>query len=307
MSQTDSAPANRDKRKRIALLISGGLAVCVLLLVFACHFVGIHSTRDIVAYRAMWRDRYHPIWKDLALRRIKRGDDVESLLKKHTPPGRADAGPYTKLVYVWGGAYRRLTVMSKNGKLIAAVAGAATWRHVFFEAPEQGESSDQAQRNYLNRLRLECDAYRIHHAIAAGRDVFLSDHVERREAPGMAPGAKQDNEMMRQLREIYGDRYIQFVTGAREELVVEATEVLAGDLEPGTTLTFPKGACDDADLAEPQTVFLSRPRQAEIEYMTVPRSTLEWYQSLTQDQIQEFEARWSARQANLRRAQRSTE
>ena len=65
--------------KKVAFVIASGLAVVVLLLVLLCYVAGIRSTTDVVAYRAMWRERYHPIWKDLALRRVKKGDDVALL------------------------------------------------------------------------------------------------------------------------------------------------------------------------------------------------------------------------------------
>ncbi len=273
---------------RTALLIAGGLAVFAVLLVFACHFVGIRSTRDIVAYRAMRREHYHPIWKDLALGRVKRGDDVESLLQKHTPLWRNDAGRYTKLVYVQGGADPGLTVMAKDGKLILAVAGAATWQHAFFDPAGQMESYTQAHRNYRKQLQLDKDAYRIHCAVTTGQDVFLSDHIEPRD---LLDESASDAEMMKQLAEIYGKRYVQRVPLTTEELTVEVKGVLYGDLEPGATLTFPKGRCDDADLAEAETVFVATQAQDETLYATVPHSALEWYQSLTPEQIQELEAR----------------
>jgi hypothetical protein len=60
--------ANQRIRRKAVLIVSGALAVVVLLLIFLCHFVGIHSRMDLVAYHQMWREGYPPIWKDLALR-----------------------------------------------------------------------------------------------------------------------------------------------------------------------------------------------------------------------------------------------
>ena len=82
-----------------------------------------------------------------------------------------------------------------------------------------------------------------------------------------------------------------------KKLTVEVKEVLSGNLNPGATLTFPERTCDDADLAKAETVFVcvfvSTQAQDETLYATVPRSALDWYQSLTPEQIQELEARRS--------------
>ena len=293
------APKRIIQRKTV-LIIAGGLAVLLLLLILLCHFVGIRSASDMVAYHQMWREQYPPIWKDLALRRIKKGDHIETLLKKHAPLWRNDAGPYTELRYAASTAHPGLTVMAKEGKLIAAAASGGRWRHIFFEAPEQGESFAQAETNYLNRLHLESDAYKIHRAIAGGQDIFRSQHIERSQVPNTDPGY---NEMMKQLQEIYGERYLQSMGAMQVELTVEVNEVLYGNLEPGTILNFPGDECDEADIEEPETVFLHfedggmifAHAAGEPLYMTVPKSALEWYQSLTPEQIQDLESRWSAK------------
>lgn len=276
-------------RRKVALVIAGGLAVAVLLLVLLCYVAGIRSTTDVVAYRAMWRERYHPIWKDLALRRVKKGDDVAALVEKHPPLYRNDAGPYTKLVYTQGGADPGLTVMAENGRLALAVAGAPTWQHVFFNAPGPMASYAQAQSEYRKRLRLDKDAYRIHCALTAGRNVFLSDRIERRTLVAqVSAGPGADEEYQRIVAIIRAE-------SRREELTVEVQEVVSGDVEPGTTLTFAKGRCDDADLEEAATVFLATETKGRTVYMTVPYSALTWYQSLTPEEIQALEARRSDR------------
>jgi len=275
--------SRRKTSTKVSLVSAGALVLVVLLLALLCHFVGIRSMRDIVAYRAMWRERYHPIWKDLALRRVKKGDGVEAVAQRHPPLYRNDAGPYTKLVYTQGGASPGLTVMAENGKLALAVAGAPTWRHVFFNAPGPMESYAQAQSEYRKRLRLDKDAYQIHRAIATGQDVFLSDHIEHRDLLDERKG--EDEELYKLLAALVAHG------GTGIELTVEAKKVFSGDLESGATLTFGKGTCDDADLAEAQTVFVSSEIRGKMRYTTVPHSALEWYQSLTPEQIQALVAR----------------
>lgn len=283
-------------RRKIVLIIAVALAVVALLLAFLCHFTGIHSARDIVAYRAMAREHYHPVCKDLALGRIRKGDDVEKLLQRHSPSHLERFGIYANLSYSPHGSFNTLTIVAKNSRLILARAGSCTWRHTFFNTPQEETAFACARREYREQMQLEEDAYKIHRAIALGQDVFLSDHVERREVPDTSPSAK---EMMAQLKAIYGDRYIHSVAMTQGELTVEIKDVLYGDLEPGAILKFPGDECDKADLDDPETVFLHfedggtmfEHAQGEPLYITVPKRALDWYESLTDDQIKAFEAR----------------
>lgn len=295
--QNNVAPEpQRSIRKKILHFIVGALTLLVLLGVLFCHHVGIRSTSDIAAYGAMWREDFPPIWKDLARGRIKKGDSIESVLQKHPLAYREDAGSYTSLDYFTGGLCQRgVIVIAKDGKLIAAKANGNGWQHLFFESPEQGETFRAAHRRFKERKQLEADAYEIHCAITAGQDVFLSDHVERRHVLLLA---SEDKEMLEQLKEIYGDKYIQSTQQTHEELAVEVKDVLSGDLEPGTVLMF-----EDTyhGLQTSEKVFLhfdddhalSPHARGEPANLTVSKSALDWYESLTPEQIQELVARRS--------------
>ena len=130
-----------------------------------------------------------------------------------------------------------------------------------------------------------------------GQDVFLVERVDRPEvAAGYGP------ELMRQLEEVYGKDYLaQMIPDFK--WIVEVSKVLHGDLEPGTTLTFPAENCDAADLAEPGTVFVHFEDSRAIfphsdggeVYLTAPGKALAWYQSLTPEQVNDFEARCLSR------------
>jgi len=291
----------RSIRRKLLHFIVGALTLLVLLGVLFCHHAGIRSTSDVVAYRVMHREHFPPIWKDLARGRIKKGDSVESVLQRAAPWHREDAGSYTSLAWFTRGlGQREVTVIAKNGKVIAARASKQPWQHVFFESPEEGETFGHAWIKFREQRELEADAYKIHRAVTTGQDIFLSDHVERREVPAPAPAAEQDPEMMRQLREIYGERYMQLMTASREELAVEVTEVLSGDLQRGTVLMFEdtyrtvdeKG---DVFLHFDDDRMLYSHARGEPYNRIVSRSALDWYQSLTPEQIQELEARWSGK------------
>lgn len=282
------------KLKRVVLGAAGTLGAVLLLAFLVCRFLGIRSPEDVTAYRQMAREHYHPIWKDLALRRIKRGDDLEDLLGKHTPRRRGNAGPYAELVFTEGGAYPGLTVMAKDGKLIAAVAGAATWHHVFFDGTGP-ESFDQVYPKYRQQRELESVAYMIHCAITAGQDVFVPGRFAQRDVPDDSPGLA---EMTNKLKEIYGDRYVQRRPPMRREHIVEVDTVLYGDLEPGTPLVLTRSPItveghDNIFLHVEDDRLVSPYGQGNPATFAVPRAVLAWYQALTPDQKREFELRWS--------------
>ncbi len=293
---------NRKWLRRAAIGVAGVLVVVALATVLLCSFFGIHSRRDIGAYRMMMREHYHPIWKDLAWRQIKKGDSLESLLQRHPPLGREEYGPYVDLRYGQWTAFDGLNVWAKKGRLIAATAWSCTWRHVFFDAPEEEEAIRSVYSASVQQRVLENHAFGIHRAIAAGQDVFLARLIERRDIPDEW---QYPPDKMEELRQIYGQEYLDSIRPTRPELTIELTEVLHGDLRAGTILTFPGEDCDVRP-GEPEPVFLHlddmrliyHPQYPAREiYTTVPKKALDWYQSLTPEQVKDLEARCLAERA----------
>lgn len=313
MCSSRSTQMNRRGSRRTVDVLAGLLIVLVLAVISLCCFLGIHSREDLLAYYAMVHEHFHPAWKDLALRRICKGDSVESLLKRHPPVRREDFGPYTMLSYAERGSFNTLGVIAKNARLIDARAGSCTWRHIFFAAPEEGKAFRQAYSQYMRQRILEGQAYRIHRTIAAGQDVFLSRRVERSEVRAEPNESEYSSEVLEQMRDIYGSDYIDQFVSTRLELTVEVTEVLYGDLEPGTVLKFRGDNCGDAGLKGPETVFLHvddsrilypHYSQRGETYATVPKEALDWYQSLSPAQVTELETRWQAELSDSRRLPR---
>jgi len=293
--KADIAAGPQQRTRRKVVTIGGAILAMVLLLgALLGHVVGLRSGDDVLAYPEMWRDHYPPIWKDLALRRITKGDSVRSVLQRHALAQREDAGPYTCLTYFTRGLGQRgVTVLAKDGKLIAARASRQGAQHLFFDSPEQGETFGQAYRKFREQKELEGDAYTIHCAITAGQSVFLSDHVEPHPVPGPVPG---EEDMMAQFRKANGDRGDRYLQGMPDKLAVTVDEVLYGDLEPGTILIFRETF---RALATSEKVFLhfdddralSPRRRGRPAHLTVSKSALEWYRSLTPEQIQALETR----------------
>jgi hypothetical protein len=292
----------------------------------------IRSPIDVLAYQAMIFDHYHPIWKDLASRHIRKGDPVEDVVKRHPPLRREDFPPYTALRYHEVGSSDKLVIGAKDGKLIFAAADSHSWTlwtewrflrvagnvqtrlsarempatstknrqspwpHFFFESPEHEESFNKAYSAYAQQRILESQAFQIHQVIKSGQDVFLGRVID-------SPG--QEDSTVRELEAIYGHEYLAAMGLAGWELTVEVTTVLHGDLQVGTVLTFPARAYCLAKAGEPEPVFLHVDhmrllyplKKAREGYVTVPRKALEWYQSLTPEQVSDLEARSLARQS----------
>lgn len=289
----DEAKPKTEGRKKVALAFAGVL-VAITALGLRYHVFVIRATLNRREYRDMRREQFPPVWKDLALRRFDRGDTVETLLARHAPLRHEEAPPYTRLVYVEGDQYPGLTVMAKDGRLIAAAAGAATWQHVFFHAPMQGEGFTEAQSKFLRQWVLEGDAYKVHRAITSGQDVFTSQRVESSTVPDTSPAAQ---EMAQELGGIYGARATGGLT--RQQCTLEVSQVLFGDLKPGTTLTLPQEQCEQINLKPLIVIFLYfedartlySDGKAEPICLTVPKRALDWYQSLTPEQVQDLDRR----------------
>jgi hypothetical protein len=271
--------------KKWVAAIFGIVFVFVLITTCLCVFLGIRSKMDAVGYYCMIQEDFHPIWKDLALRRIKKGDSIEIVLKKYTPVRRYDFPPYVNLQFEE--PFSGLVIAAKDGKLIYAGAGSCCWEHTFFKISEEEEKYVEAYATYLKQVSFERKAYRVHLAAANGQDVFISRQIKRSEVPA------------RELQIKYN-----IPVSANSELTVEVSQVVYGDLKSGDILSFPGDECSGSDMNEPETVFLCFNDSKTIfpnspshqVYTTVPKEALDWYQGLSKVQIKAFVARVLARQ-----------
>jgi hypothetical protein len=103
--------------------------------------------QDLVGYIEMSRE-FHPVWKDLAIRRVRLGDSTEDLLRRYPAPMQVKYGPYVDFEYevAPGGqiSFCSLCITAKDGRLVSARAGSCTWEHVFFESKEEHPLIDAA-------------------------------------------------------------------------------------------------------------------------------------------------------------------
>ena len=108
------------------------------LLAGACSFLRIRSKNDVIATIGMWRE-CPPVWKDLALGRIVRGDTVDRLYSLHPPLGQRNFGPFTMYSFdppASGIQFTGLNVVARDGRLVLARAASCTWTYSFFEDEE---------------------------------------------------------------------------------------------------------------------------------------------------------------------------
>ena len=119
---TDRKPTRRTK---FLLMAAGSLTALAMTAVLPCLFLGIRSRQDLTAYRAMAEGSFPPVWKDLAWRRIRKGDELAETFEKHLPLRWEDFGPYTVLLYHRLGSANTLQIVAANGVLIRALLAVA--------------------------------------------------------------------------------------------------------------------------------------------------------------------------------------
>jgi len=286
MSLRRSRPSGWRRLSKPALLWVGLPILAIPAIVLPFVFLGVGSPADIVAFHRMSKGGFHPIWKDLALRRIKKGDTVESVVKIHPPLIREDYPPYTRLYYGRSGTFDRLAVFAKEGRLFFAIAGSHGQEHRFFGSSAEETLAYEEHWAYTMQRFFEQKAYRVHLAITHSQDVFRARVVNRTDIPfpSMYDG---------------GDLAPKYT---RWELTIKVTEVLRGDLALGAMLKFKDESCRGVYPGAPDLVLLRFEdgqlvipgyERGEL-YIGVSQETYDWYCSLTAEEVQQFEARVKA-------------
>ncbi|MDZ4688887.1 MAG: hypothetical protein SH850_27745 [Planctomycetaceae bacterium] len=124
--------------KRIARWLAAVAVSLTLVLIALGVFFRISSTRHLIAYQAMPRE-CHPIWRELAWRRINLGDSVEDVLIRFPPSLSEEFGDYGHYVFFretfhdeGGLHFTGVSITAKRGRLINAEAWSCTWELPFF-------------------------------------------------------------------------------------------------------------------------------------------------------------------------------
>ena len=142
-------------RKRWVRVLAYTLTTVLLLLLGFCWYLRIWRPEDVIAYYCLTRkvEGFNPVWKDLALRRFGKGDDVRALGSRHPPYSVEPIGPYAMLDYVdrseEGLHFNNLYVVARDGRLLFAHAISCTWDHVLFGDRRDVEAFMIQYQNHL--------------------------------------------------------------------------------------------------------------------------------------------------------------
>ncbi len=162
------------RTKRYARTIGITVAFCVCVLGGLASYFRISSFSDLRAYGGMAAE-CHPIWQELAFRRIQPGDDFGPTRRTMPPDSQEHLGEYAFFDY--GVGFTSLRVYTKDDKVVAAGAGSCTWDYAFFDTlpPE-----DWTEMNERYTLVLD-DRYRHENA---NTDDATDDQLTRSDESG---------------------------------------------------------------------------------------------------------------------------
>lgn len=136
-----------------------GLALIVFGLAATCVYFGVYSSQDVYGYRDMSSGHWHPVWKDLALRRIQLGDSADELKALHPPPMEVRYDNFVEYRYTVAPpgyiSLSGLSVLAMDGKLIEASAGSCTWSHTFFRDDAKYLPAEEAMQDESWRENVE--------------------------------------------------------------------------------------------------------------------------------------------------------
>jgi len=114
-------------------------------------YFGINTHRDLEAYVGMSLE-CHPVWWDLALHRIYKGQSVDAVIKQSKPAFVVRHGRFVELRYQEPFSYTGVQIVAMDGALTRAWAGSCTWDFKFFDSmsdidiKEMSESFDKNAR-----------------------------------------------------------------------------------------------------------------------------------------------------------------
>ena len=272
------------KLKKLLLISSGVLGVLVVCIVATCFYFRITSLMSAQTYLLMLGEGLDPLCKDLAFRRINKGDTVVEVVAKHPPFAIYEFGQYA---YVRYGVSGGVVIATENGILISACIETDVCYHSFFDSPDKTEDLNHAWQAYNEQQRMESDAYLLHRAIVNGQDVFLSNQVEESSAPPESLGVNPDPGM-------FGMEYEEPL------LNVQVSKVLYGSLIEGDELNILQNGNSCWGYDNPSSIVfvhfnnpkIIHPDSNEVEYYSsISKRTFDWYQELDKTQMNEFVSR----------------
>ena len=127
-----------------------------------CAFLRLSRPQDLVAFLGM-ASECHSVWKQFAFRRFGAGGSALELFRRFPPTRREEFGRYGIYRFSDGPAncipFTSLSVVTKDGKLIAAASGSCTWRFTFFST--QDPELNRQYAGFLQQRHRESERKRL--------------------------------------------------------------------------------------------------------------------------------------------------
>jgi hypothetical protein len=117
------------------------LAAILVVTIGSLAFFRIHRARDLDAYYLMI-DQGHPIWKELAMRRVHQGDSAKDLLHRVPATSQVRFGRSALLLFESGGV--TCTIASRDEKIVSAWMWSSTSKFSFFETNDPVLDADMS-------------------------------------------------------------------------------------------------------------------------------------------------------------------
>jgi hypothetical protein len=108
-----------------------------------CWYFGIHSGRDMKAYAGMARE-CHPVWQDLALRRVYHGQHVDEVIKRTNPVYVIRHGRFVELGYQEPLSFTGVQIVAIDGKVVRACTASCPWDYTFFDSMTDADTEEMS-------------------------------------------------------------------------------------------------------------------------------------------------------------------
>lgn len=117
-------------------------------------YFGIASGSDVKAYVGMALE-CHPVWQDLALHRVYKGQPVDELIKQTTPTLAIRHGRFVELTYQKPLSSAGVRIVAVDGRANHAFTWSCTWDYTFFDSLTDEQSLELSKSPDTYRRTVE--------------------------------------------------------------------------------------------------------------------------------------------------------
>src|SRR5437868_3750984 len=96
-------------------------------------YFGVWGRDDVMAYYGMSKE-CHPVWKDLAFRRVYYGQPVNEVIERTNPVCVTRHGRFVEIDYQEPFSFSGVQIVAVDGKVVRGWAASCAWDHKFFDS-----------------------------------------------------------------------------------------------------------------------------------------------------------------------------